>query len=90
VAGVVVAEEQKDGTAPLAVAPDPPLLARPRDREALRRKLDDPRLARVRLGARTTGRSLTLAGKKRPKSVAQTEKKPPAKRKRPKKTSRGK
>ena len=31
-----------------------------------------------------------VAGKKRPKSVAQTEKKPPAKPKRQKKTSRGK
>ena len=31
-----------------------------------------------------------VAGKKRPKSVAQTEKKAPAKAKRPRKTSRGK
>jgi hypothetical protein len=31
-----------------------------------------------------------VAGKKRPKSLAQTEKKAPAKAKRPKKTSRGK
>ena len=31
-----------------------------------------------------------MAGKKRPQSVAQTAKKPPAKPKRPKKTSRGK
>ena len=37
-----------------------------------------------------TGRSLPVAGKKRPKSVAQSEKKTPAKPKRPKKTSRGK
>jgi hypothetical protein len=49
-----------------------------------------PDTARVRLGARTTWEEPRVAGKKRPKSVAQTEKKPPAKPKRPKKTSRGK
>jgi len=54
-----------------------------------RRKLDDPRLARVR---REQGQREEphVAGKKRPKSVAQTEKKLSAKPKRPKKTSRGK
>ncbi len=53
------------------------------------RKLDDPRLARVR---REQGQREEphVAGKKRPKSVAQTEKKLSAKPKRPKKTSRGK
>jgi hypothetical protein len=37
-----------------------------------------------------TGRSLDVAGKKREKSLSQTDKKTPAKPKRPKKTSRGK
>jgi hypothetical protein len=38
----------------------------------------------------TAGKEPEVAGKKRPKSLAQTEKKAPAKLKRPKKTSRGK
>jgi hypothetical protein len=47
------------------------------------------RLSRV---ARDTssGKESDVAGKKRPKSLAQTEKNAPAKSKRPKKTSRGK
>jgi hypothetical protein len=36
------------------------------------------------------GKESDVAGKKRPKSLAQTGKKAPAKPKRPKKTSRGK
>ena len=58
--------------------------------ERFRRKLDDPRLARVTPGSKDNWEESHVAGKKRPKSVAQTEKKPPAKPKRPKKTSRGK
>jgi hypothetical protein len=42
------------------------------------------------LRCRTAGKEPDVAGKKRPKSPAQTEKKAPAKPKRPKKTSRGK
>jgi hypothetical protein len=42
----------------------------------------------VRLAAGQPGKEPDVAGKKRPKSLAQTEKK--AKPKRPKKTSRGK
>jgi hypothetical protein len=37
-----------------------------------------------------SGKELDVAGKKRPKSLVQTQKKAPAKPKRPKKTSRGK
>jgi hypothetical protein len=46
--------------------------------------------ARVRLRYRTAGKEPDVAGKKRPKSLVQPEKKVPAKPKRPKKTSRGK
>jgi hypothetical protein len=42
------------------------------------------------LAGRDTGKEPEVAGKKRPKSQAQTEKKTPSKPKRPKKTSRGK
>lgn len=61
---------------------------RPCSAEAARGK-GRGRLGRV---ARDTssGRESDVAGKKRPKSLAQTGKKEPAKPKRPKKTSRGK
>jgi len=49
-----------------------------------------PRLARVHSQARTAGEEPYVAGKKRPKLVSHTKQKPPAKPKRPKKTSRGK
>jgi len=41
-------------------------------------------------GSTSTGKESEVAGTKRPKSLAQTTKKAPAKPKRPKKTSRGK
>ena len=57
----------------------------------------EPARAALRTGGRVTRFRLAdrrkepdVAGKKRPKSLAQTEKKAPAKPKRPKKTSRGK
>jgi hypothetical protein len=46
-------------------------------------------LVKVRQG-RDTGKEPGVAGKKRPRSQAQTQKKTPTKPKRPKKTSRGK
>jgi hypothetical protein len=59
----------------------------------LRRKLTTAQARLTRYGAprsRTAGKEPDVAGKKRPKSLAQTEKKAPAKPKRPKKASRGK
>jgi hypothetical protein len=50
----------------------------------------DPEVESLSRNHPISRRELDVAGKKRPKSLSQTQKKAPAKPKRPKKTSRGK
>ena len=57
---------------------------------ALRIEVSDAEVESLGRDTRIKRKEPEVAGKKRPKSLAQSEKKAPAKTKRPKKTSRGK